>query len=74
MLEVADSVGRGGVLRLRRHRERLDSRGAIKQVFVRRDRRDAQGAHYQAQTNESDHPDLLSVALGSSSFADHGDA
>ena len=44
MLDVADSVRRGGVLRLRRHGERLDGRGAIIHVFVCRDCRDAQAA------------------------------
>jgi len=53
MLEVADSAGRGGVLRLRRHGQRLDGRGAVIHVFVRRDLRDAQGAPHQQQTNQS---------------------
>ena len=41
MLEVADGIGPDGVLRLRLDGKRLDGRGAIKHVFVRRDWRDA---------------------------------
>jgi hypothetical protein len=44
MLEVADSVGPGGLLRLRRHGQRLDGRGAVIHVFVCGDWRDAQAA------------------------------
>jgi hypothetical protein len=43
MLEVADTVGRGGVLGLRRHGQRLDGRGAVIHVFVCPDWRDEQG-------------------------------
>jgi hypothetical protein len=64
MLEITDSVGRGGVLRLRRPGQRLDGRGPSLHVFVCRDRHDAQGAPHQPQANESDHPVLLFVALG----------
>src|SRR4029077_9645123 len=61
MLEVADSVGRSGV---RRHGQRLDGRGTVVDVFVCRDRVTPWGAPHQPQTNESDHPVLLFVALG----------
>ena len=63
MLEVADSVGWCGVLRLRRYGQRLDGRGAVIHVFVCRDWRDAHGAPHQPHTNESDHPVLPFVAL-----------
>jgi hypothetical protein len=41
-------------------------RGAVILIFLCRDWRDAQGASHQPQTKESDHPVLLSVALGPS--------
>ena len=70
MLEVADSVGRGGVLRLRRHRQRLDGCEAVIDVFVRRDWRDAQGAPRQQiskvkdTTNRASHYRELATKLG----------
>ena len=63
MLEVADLSRRSRLLPLRRHGQRLDGGRNVRHVVVCRDWPDAQGAAHQPETNTSDHPVVLFVAL-----------